>query len=159
MKLTMKMDDGQINAAINALIMAKANLEAGVKQTVQILATDGADIANICYGNMATAVDGLVNNSTSNITVSGDTALIAEFGAGDATIPGTGFTNSPSTPVFAGSYSLLVGTGQYASLGMWEFPPGSNNWMTEVQPRKGLRQAKSYIITNGVQIAKGVIKL
>ena len=148
-----------INDAVRKIHDAKDNIEYGVEQTVDILAKNGTAIANLHYGSMAKATTNKVNSNVSVIEVDGKVPLIAEFGAGDATIEGTGFENKPNTPVFRGSYSLLVGSREYWDNGEWEFPPGSGHYMTEVQPRMGLRDAQDYIITNGNSIAQGVIKL
>jgi hypothetical protein len=106
------------------------------------------------------ALDGA--KATAVITTSGKANLIAEFGAGDDTDPATGFENQPDTPVYAGSYSELEGTGEYATTGQWHF--GGRVYYGEpdnlrVEPRRGLMQAKVYILEEGADIAKGVIKL
>ena len=81
--------------------------------------------------------------------------LIAEFGAGDATID-VMFENYPGVDVYPGSYSEQVGSGEYAATGKWHF--GGKEY-TEVQPRGGLYNAKVFIKDNAAEIAKEVIKL
>lgn len=159
MTINLVLSTDGINKAIQRLQDIKDNLQYGIEQSVDILAKNGTAIANLYYRSMADASYQMPDDHTAVIRVGGDVPLIAEFGAGDATIPGTGFENKPDTPVFRGSYSLLEGSQQYWDLGMWEFPPGSNNWMKKVEPRRGLFEAKEYIVAAGTNIAKGVIKL
>lgn len=157
--INIKLSESSIQSAVNRLLAMKGNIESGVQQTVDILGKNGTAIANLYYRSMAKATYSMPDDHTAIIEAGGKVPLIAEFGAGDATIPGTGFDNKPNTPVFRGSYSLLAGSQQYWDLGEWEFPPHSGNWMSEVPPRRGLFEAKDYIVTNGNNILKGVVKL
>ena len=160
MKITIRLSSRSISNAIMKLRQAQENLRWGLQETIDILVKDGAMVANDKYGSMAEAVGYMPDENTGIIASTGDANLIAEFGAGDATLPPGGmFENSPSTPVYPGSYSELVGTGEYASEGRWQFPPNSGNYLTEVPPRMGLYNAKNYIEKNAVEIAKEVIKL
>ena len=163
MTINIRLSTKSISRAIMKLRNAQDNLRWGVQDTVELLAKDGALIANQAYGNMAGAVDYLQDEHTAIIATNGDTNLIAEFGAGDATIPGIGFENQPDTPVYAGSYSELEGSGEYArtlaedgSSGYWHF---GGKIFHEVQPRMGLVKAKAYIIASAEETAKEVIRL
>ena len=125
--------------------------------------TEGADIANTNYGSMATAipsidredpVHGIVEGHIGVTADSPETAIIAEFGAGDAVIDYS-FENKEPVPIYPGSYSELVGTGEYATKGYWRF--GGRRY-TQVEPRRGLANAKAFIVTNAKDIVEGVIK-
>ena len=161
MKIDIKLSDTSVYNAIRTLRLAKDNLEYGLEQTLELLAKGGAIIAQSHDGSMATVSDVPVSPTESRVIASGgDEMIIAEFGAGDATLnPSSYFPNPPPVPVYPGSYSELVGAGEYAAMGRWEFPPKSGNWMTEVQPKQGLYHAKQWIITNSTIVAKGAIKL
>lgn len=158
MKIKIGLSDYELRAVVSTLAQAKINLENGVEQTLAILTKNGAMEAQAAYGSMA-VVDYDSDATMGLIGTSGDVGIIAEFGAGDATLdPSPLFENLPSTPVYPGSYSE-VHAKQYADYGRWEFPPGSGNWMTEVQPRMGLFHAKEYILAEGINVAKGAISL
>ena len=162
MTINIKLSDASIGRAIRRLRLAQDHLRWGVQDTVEILAKDGAEIANQAYGGMAEAIDYLQDSALDNaeaisvIAVVGETNLIAEFGAGDATDPATGFENEPDTPVYAGSYSELEGSNEYAKTGQWHF---GGRVYTEVPARRGLMSAKAFIVEQGAEIAKEVIKL
>ena len=156
MNITVRLSDQSINRAIRRLRQAQDNLRWGVQDAVEILAKDGAEIANQAYGSMANATAYSTEEGTAIIAVTGETNLIAEFGAGDATDPATGFENKPDTPVYAGSYSELEGTGEYARTGQWHF---GDRVYTEIPARRGLMSAKAFIIESSTDIAKEVINL
>ena len=157
MTINLVLSTDGINDAVRRLQNIKDNLQYGVEQTVDILAKNGTAIANLHYRGMADASYQMPDDHTAVISVGGNAPLIAEFGAGDATIPGTGFENTPDTPTYPGSYSESdEGSGMYAEYGWWRF---GGRVYTEVPPRSGLLDAKDYIVTNGNSIAKGVIKL
>lgn len=145
-----------IQSAIQRLQQAKENLEDGVRQTVEILTLEGAEIAQAADGEMAVVTHSVMDN-TGIISATGETNLIAEFGAGDTTISPSGlFEHEPDTEVFAGSYSLLEGSKEYYETGKWHF--GGREY-TFVEARQGLLKAKEHIVNNGTQIAREVIKL
>lgn len=156
MTINIKLSDASIRRAIRRLRNAQQHLRWGLDDTVQALAKEGADIANQAYGSMANAVDYMEDEAVGIIAVTGESNLIAEFGAGDATDPATGFENQPDTPVYASSYSELEGSGEYAKTGKWHF---GGKVYTEVPARRGLMSAKAFIIEQGADIAKEVIKL
>ena len=156
MTINIKLSDASIRRAIRRLRNAQQHLRWGLDDTVQALAKEGAEIANQAYGSMANAVDYMEDEAVGIIAVTGESNLIAEFGAGDATDPATGFENQPDTPVYAGSYSELEGSGEYAKTGKWHF---GGKVYTEVPARRGLMSAKAFIIEQGAEIAKEVIKL
>ena len=162
MNITVKLSDQSIRDAIRALRNVQDHLRWGVQDAIEILAKNGAIIANQAYGSMAGAVDYSPEEGVAIIATNGEANLIAEFGAGDDTDPATGFENKPDTPVYPGSYSELEGSGEYARTGQWHF--GGKVYYGEpdnlrVKPRHGLLNAKAYIIASAEEIAKGVIKL
>jgi hypothetical protein len=153
-KIDIKLSDLSIRNAIKMLEDAKDNLEYGVEQTIDILAKNGATIAQTAYGGMAD-VDYESDETTAIIVTSGKANIIAEFGAGDATEVPTGFDSMPDTPVYPGSYSEDHAQ-MYAKYGWWRF---GGRVYTQVEPRHGLMQAKVYIVEEGTDVAKEVIKL
>ena len=66
------------------------------------------------------------------------------------------FENYVGVDVYPGAYSELVGSGEYAETGKWHF---GGKVYTEVQPRMGLLDAKTYIEDNAVELAQEVILL
>ena len=158
MKINIKLSEASVLSAIRKLRQVQDDLRWGLNQTVDILTKDGAMVANDKYGRMATAIGYMPDETTGIVAVVGETNLIAEFGAGDATLPPAGmFEDSPDTPVYPGSYSESdEGTGEYARTGKWHW---GGREFTEIEPRMGLYNAKNYIEKNAVDIAKEVIKL
>lgn len=157
MKITVHLSDQSILRAIHRLNRISDHLRWGIQDTVECLAEDGAQIANAAYGSMDAHANAYSpEEGVAVIAVSGETNLIAEFGAGDATDPATGFENKPDTPVYAGSYSELEGSGEYARTGRWHF---GGRVYTEVPARRGLFSAKAFIIETATETAKEVIKL
>lgn len=156
MIIDIKLSTESINRAIRMLKDADFNIEYGLQQTVDMLAKEGAMIAQSAYGGMA-SVDHDSYGDTAVIRTSGKANIIAEFGAGDATEVPTGFENLPSTPVYPGSYSESEeGSGMYVKYGWWKF---GGKVYTQVEPRNGLMRAKAHIVSTAEDMAKEVIKL
>lgn len=160
MTINIHLSTESIAAAILRLEQAKENLDAGLQQTLDILAKEGAMVAQTADGSMATVSPVSVSETESRIVASGgDPMVIAEFGAGDATLsPGNLFEDGGalSGEVFPGSYSLFKGSRDYYNYHMWRF---GWTWYTEVAPRQGLFDAKLFVMANSTEIAKEVIKL
>ena len=154
MNITLGLSPSSIEAAIRKLEQAKDDFDYGVQQTVEMLTEEGADIAKRAYGSMA-SVDYVTDETMGIIGTSGRANVIAEFGAGDATINPM-FENYVGVDVYPGAYSELVGSGEYAETGKWHF--GGKTY-TEVQPRMGLLDAKLYIQGEAVDLAQEVIRL
>lgn len=154
MNITCGLSKASIDAAIRKLEEVKENFDYGVQQTVEMLTEEGADIARHNYGSMA-SVDYDTDETMGIIATSGRANVIAEFGAGDATMNPM-FENYVGVDVYPGAYSEQVGSGEYAETGKWHF--GGKTY-TEVQPRMGLLDAKLYIEGEAVQLAQEVIKL
>lgn len=154
MVINIKLDTGAIASAISELEQAADNLRTGTETLVDILTTEGANIAQQSYGGMATA-GGFANGDTGIITASGEAVVIAEFGAGDDTMP-VMFENYPGVDVYPGAYSEQVGSGEYAATGQWHF---GNRVYKGVPARAGLLNAKFHIQANAAQVAQEVIHL
>ena len=127
-------------------------LQEGVEQVVDILTREGAEVAQAAYGDWGVEAVPMAEGTTGTIDVIGDMPLIAEFGAGQATMP-VMFENSPSTPVYEGSYSELEGSQEYYKYGSWHF---AGRYYTEVPARHGLLDAKNYIIEKSTEVAQEV---
>lgn len=158
MKINIKLSTESIRDAMARLRQAQEDIRWGLQETIDILVKDGEMVANDKYNGMATAVGYMPDENTGIIAVTGKANLIAEFGAGDATLPPTGmFEDEPETPVYPGSYSESeYGSGEYARTGKWHF--GGREYR-EVSARMGLYNAKNYIEKNAAETAKEVIKL
>ena len=157
MTITVSLSADGISDAIRDLQYAKDNLQWGIEETLEILAKDGADIAQIADGSMAYVLGYLENGNTAKIQATGEQLLIAEFGAGDATeLPIAMFENDTETDVYPGSYSEQVGSGEYAATGQWHF---GGRVYKQVAPRMGLYKALQYIVRESTNITEGVIKL
>lgn len=164
MNINIKLSEESINAAIRELRNVQENLRWGLEQTIDILVKEGTEIAQRADGSMANVTGYMPDENIGLIDVTGDVPLIAEFGAGDATLePGMFFENQPDTPVYPGSYSLLEGTGEYyltrlewGETGIWHF--GGIPY-SAIEPRQGLFKAKEHIKQVSTETAKEVIKL
>ena len=161
MTIDIQLSQRSINNAISELKKVKENLNHGLQQTIDILVKEGAEQAQSSFGSMANVTGYMPDETTGIISASGEAAIIAEFGAGDATTE-VMFENSPGVPVYPGSYSELVGSGEYAESkaktgqGRWHF---GGRVYTEIPPRAGMLNAKTFIMRNAATYAKGVIKL
>lgn len=163
-----------IRSAINRLNEVKENLEIGINDLVEVLAHDGAEIANEAYAEMAEAAYVPVSMTEAQIVVpGGDKAIIAEFGAGYATMEHHPFAKNAPVPIKVGSYSEAH-DGMFARTDRIE--PGEGYWIfgwtydggfdvgrpifyDRIQPRHGLLNAYDYIMQNSTRIAREVIKL
>ncbi len=155
MTINVSLSTESIAQAIRKLEMVKENLEDGLSEAIEILTNEGAEIAQAAYGDWGVMATPITGETHGEIIVFGDMPLIAEFGAGQATMP-VMFENAPETPVYEGSYSELEGSQEYYKYGSWHF---AGRYYTEVPARHGLLDAKNYIVENGTQIAQEVIQL
>ena len=153
MKISISLSEASIERAINRLEKMRENLEQGLEQTVDILASEGGEVAQAAYGDMATA-GGYGHGTEGFILSTGENNLSAEFGAGDGVIP-VKFTIEPTTPVYAGSYSE-ENAQQYSRWGFWYF---GGEVYTEIPARHGLLDAKRYVIEHSTETAREVIEL
>lgn len=167
MNVKLSLDSNAISQLIDRLEFFKDHIG---EELVNILCIEGADEANIAYGSMASATGGVEEASESSTigkiiasSDNGDKLLIAEFGAGDATLdPTTQFEKSPPVPVYPGSYSLLEGTGEYylsrlewGGTGIWHW---NGIPYSAIPPRQGLFNAKQYVLQNFRRLAEEVIR-
>ena len=153
MRIQISLSTESIQNAIRLLNERKQMLEEDLEQFVEILANEGAEVANAAYGDFPVVATPHADGNHAEITVSGDMPLIAEFGAGQATMPVL-FENQPETPVYEGSYSELEGSQEYYRFGSWHF---GGEYYTEVPAKHGLLDAKQYIIENSTEIAREVL--
>lgn len=166
MNRVITLDTLEINKLIRELSDFKDHMG---EELVNILCIEGAEQASMAYGSMASADGGVVSAEEGSVkgqiiatSENEDKLLIAEFGAGDATLEDYGdyFPEAQGLEwvVFRGAYSLFKGTRQYWRYGAWNFPPGSYNWLTEVKPRQGLYAAKQFVLQNYERLAEEVIR-
>ena len=149
MKLSVSLSEESISEAIEQLNILKGKIDLCVKHTVEILANEGAEIAQASYGEWSVVViPDVISDTRAEITVGGYNPAMAEFGAGNATLT-SGFENMPQN-VYPGSYSEEHAQ-EYSTWGFWHF---GGKYYTEVPARHGLLNAKQYIIENSTQIAQ-----
>lgn len=162
MTINISLSTESINQAIARLRQAEENLRWGVSETIDTLVSDGADLAQDAYGSMAAAAPMMESETQGKIVVSGDAAVIAEFGAGYATMENHPLAKNAPVEIRVGSYSE-----QNDGMFYWSdlANPGEGYWFFggreyhEVQPRLGLLNARGYIKANCVEIAKELIRL
>ena len=159
MNIQIRLDTTSINSAIRQLLNKQEEIEHNAETFVAILTNEGAEKAQSVYGDWGVQATSIAEGTHGEIIVYGDMPLIAEFGAGAATVnPREFFENSPSTPVYEGSYSLLEGSGEYwyshlTGEGRWHF---AGREYHEVPPHLGLFQAKQFIIEKSNEYAQEV---
>ena len=165
MNISLKLSDSSIRNAIRQLTDVKENLKYSVNDIVETLAYDGALVAQAAYGSMAKAEMQPDTMNQSKIVVSGgDKAIIAEFGAGYATMEYHPFAKNAPVPIRVASYAeaqypyglFYITNDLYPGEGYWIF---GGNYFDRVQPRHGLLNAHDYIMENSTKIAKEVTKL
>ena len=152
MTIHMELSTESIESAIRRLQDYQVELEDGLNQVVEILTNEGAEIAQSAYGEWPVIATPITEDAHGEIIVAGDMPLIAEFGAGQATMPVMFENDVPE--VYEGSYSESPeGSGEYVKYGSWHF---GGTYYTEVPARHGLLDAKQYIIENSTEVAQGV---
>ena len=153
MNINISLSTESIEHAISLLNNMRENLNVDLEHLISVLTNEGAEKARAAYGNWPVITTPITDGTHGTIIVAGDMPLIAEFGAGDATLP-IGFENVPGE-VYEGSYSEQHAQ-QYSTQGFWHF--GGTRY-TEVPGRHGLMAAKEYIIEHEPDIATEVIQL
>ena len=181
MKISIKLSEDSIEEAIDKLLEVKHELEMNVNEFVDILLMDGSEVANEAYGGMATAWgqrddSGDISIANGHIGVGArndDTAIIAEFGAGYATMEYHPFAKNAPVPIKVASYSkendglFWLTDDLYPGEGYWIFgwthrsgkAVGEPIYYDRIQPKHGLLNAYDHIVQNYADIAKEVIKL
>jgi len=162
--LNIQLSTESINEAIAVLTQRKEIFDEHIETVVDILAEEGAMVANGAYGSMAKARAESAGNS-GRIIASGKAVGVAEFGAGYAVMDYHPFANKAPFPVEIGSYSRsqypyglfyitndLLGHGE----GYWFF---GHQMYQRVQPKHGLLDAYDYLMENSTEIARGVLAL
>lgn len=165
MNIVIKLSSSSIESAIRKLTKVRNDLPYSVNDLVETLAHDGAEVAQSAYGRMATATMQPLGMDSSKIVVTGgDAAIIAEFGAGYATMEHHPFAKNAPVPIEVASYSK--NQYPYGEFYRTDFiNPGEGYWFfggqeyDRVQPRHGLLNAYDYIRENSDRIAREVIKL
>ena len=165
MKINISLSEESIQSAINKLLSIKDNLAYTVNDIVEVLAYDGAEEANMAYGGMVSAQMQPVSMDEAKIVVpGGDKAIIAEFGAGYATMEYHPFADKAPVPIKVASYSeaqypyglFYITNDLYPGEGYWVF---GGQYYDRVQPKHGLLNANDYIVANSTRIAKEVFRL
>jgi len=166
MTINIELSPQSVYAAIRRLKEAAEHLEWGVGDTVETLAKNGADVAKTAYGHFEKVhVDYQKESDTKAvIQTSGKANIIAEFGAGYATMEYHPFAAKAPVPIKVASYSESTfprGLFFYTD----ESNPGQGFWFfhheyyDRVQPKHGLLDAYDYIMQESTEIATEVIKL
>ena len=152
MRIPVTLSEESIQNAIDILTQKQNELDEKLEQVIELLVNEGAEIARTAYGEWPVVTTPIADGTEGSIVVAGDMPLIAEFGAGQATMP-VMFSNSPDTPVYEGSYSELKGSQEYYKYGSWHF---GGEYFTEIPAKHGLLDAKNFIQENSTEIAQGV---
>lgn len=167
MTITIDLSTSSINKAIRELTKVKENLAYSLQQTVEMLAEEGAMRARVAYGSMSTAEVDLVSETQAKIVADSgdpDATIIAEFGAGYATMEDHPFAQNAPVPIKVASYSQA----QYP-YGLFyitnHLMPGEGYWFfggkeyDRVEPKHGLLDAYDFIMGNSTRIAREVTRL
>lgn len=162
MTINISLSTESIAAAIRQLRTVKENIRWGLSETIDILVKEGAQIAQAADGKMATVIGQKDDELSGKIIATGEAPIIAEFGAGYATMEDHPFAGKAPVPIEVGSYSRendgLFYWSDYANPGegYWYF--GGQEY-DRVEPRHGLLDAHDHIVSHAAEIAKEVIKL
>lgn len=152
MNINISLSTESIQNAVDRLRVRLQHLEEDAEQFVDILTNEGAEVAQSHYGEWGVQATPVVDGTEGAIVVSGDMPLIAEFGAGDATLP-VWFENIPAE-VRKGSYSEEHAR-QYSRWGFWYF---AGETYTESGGLHGLLNAKRHIMDEYIPTAMEVMK-
>ena len=162
MTINISLSTESIAAAIRQLRTVEENIRWGLSETIDILVKEGAQIAQAVDGKMATVIGQKDDELSGRIIATGEAPIIAEFGAGYATMEAHPFAGKAPVPVEVGSYSRendgLFYWSDYANPGegYWYF--GGQEY-DRVEPRHGLLDAHDHIVSHAAEIAREVIKL
>lgn len=172
MTIDINLSTEKISRAISELKQAKEDLDFAVNDLVEVLAYDGAGVAQEAYGGMATAKASPEDINQAKIVASGEAAIIAEFGAGYATMEYHPFAKNAPVPIEVGSFSrskfprglFAVTDSIHPGEGYWIFGRRLSNtsgftdpvYYDRIQPRHGLLNAYDYIIQNYLKVWKEV---
>ena len=151
-----------VRDVISRLWEVRQNLRWGIEDAVDMLARDGATVAQDAYGSM-TNVTGYGIENEGHIIVTGGEPVIAEFGAGYATMEDHPWAGAAPVPIEVGSYSRENG-GEF-----WErlqnSPEGEAFWVfggrrySRVEARHGLLNARNYIMEHSTETVRRAVHL
>ena len=146
MDKTIRIDlsESSINKAIKQLEKYQKSLEEKTSRLVDILTDGEAEMAKFAFSGWGN-VDKISEDGTGIIEVSGDHIIIAEFGAGLATMESHPLAQNAPVDVYKWSYSEQVGSGEGFLTEMWHF--GGATYVA-VEPRHGMLDARDYIVNN-----------
>lgn len=175
MTVTLRLSTDSINQAIRQLTNARDDFNYAVHDLVESLAYDGAEVAEAAYGGMVHAAAMPSEMTEAKIVVpGGDRAIIAEFGAGYATMEYHPFAKNAPVPIKVASYSyaqypiglFAVTNDLYPGEGYWIFGrtkavKGFTDpiYYDRVEPRHGLLNAYDYINEHYLRVWKEVSKI
>ena len=167
-ELTIALSDSSIRKAISELEAMIEDLSQDTCEIVDDLLLEGTDAANSAYGRMAHATgtrdsegNGIAEGHIGVSAEDEDAAIIAEFGAGYATMVNHPMADNAPVPIEVASYSkehqgMFYETDQQnPGHGFWVF--GGKPYR-EVQARHGLLDARDRIVERAADIAAEVIQ-
>ena len=162
MTINISLSTESIAAAIRQLRTVEENIRWGLSETIDILVKEGAQIAQAADGKMATVIGQKDDELSGRIIATGEAPIIAEFGAGYATMEDHPMAGKAPVPIEVGSYSR-----ENDGLFYWSdyVNPGEGYWYfggqeyDRVEPRHGLLDAHDHIVSHAAEIAREVIKL
>ena len=158
MTINVQLSQDSIRQAIRQLEQVKENINNGLTEAVDILLQEGEFTASAFIGSFdkVSVSHEMTDDTTGSIKVTGEAAVIQEFGAGDLAETGNPFENEPGVPLGSGTYSRLKGSGEYALTGQWHF--GGKRYQY-VDPKHGLYHAREWIKDHSTEVAERVIRL
>lgn len=147
-EIRVSLDQKSIEKAIKQLRYMAEDLEERTNKAVELLTIHGKAAAHAEYGNRLD-VDWEAKDGVGKIIATGDKAIIAEFGAGFATMEYHPMADNAPVDIKVGSYSREHG-GLFAALldagapdPYWMF--GGKEYR-QVQPKPGMLAARNYIM-------------
>ena len=168
MTITFGLSTESINKAIRKLSNVADNLPYSVNDMVEVMAYKGAEEAQKAFGSMTRASMQPESMTSAKIVTPGnDDAVIAEFGAGYATMEGHPFAANAPVPIKVASYSqaqypyglFYITNDLYGpENGYWIFGEDRQVYQ-RIEPRHGLLNAYLYLMENSTRIAQEVMKL
>ncbi len=166
-KINIRLSVQSIEKAIELLKNAKEALTESAGDLAEEMALQGGIVAQASFGHMA-RVDCDVGDKpgTAVISVSGKAPIIAEFGAGYATMEDHPWAKKAPVPIEVGSYSRQNDSMYGGMFALTDFiNPGEGYWIfagrfySEVEPRHGLLDAGEHIKSVAAEDAARIIRL
>lgn len=141
---------GSINQAVRQLEAYEKSVSRRTETLVNELVDGGAELAQWAFRGWG-LVDKISEGGTGIIEATGENLIIAEFGAGMATMEGHPLKNNAPVDVYRGSYSEQVGSGEFylsyqeTGHGFWHF---GGSLYSAVEPKHGMLDARDYVVNN-----------